>query len=789
MMNSTNSLSRFFSRVKGTLLLLVALFATIGIHAQTHVNKTFTACALNIDGLPQTFASINLNPDGPGSEGTQAIGRYIVDKGIDVLGLSEDFNYDGDLRVGLDGKYLMGSWSGRINVQGIFNNSIRFACDGLQFLVKNDGEKNMKNETRVSWNANNGKFTNGADELVTKGYRFYVVDLGNGVYVDFYILHMDAETDVADNEARASQLTQLCNAIRANSDGRPKIIMGDTNCRYTRDNIKSLLIDPLVSDGNEVKDAWIQLCQNGVYPSVKEVVNNPDGTYNTEGDMVVNDKLNPSDYISGEIVDKVIYINPDNSSLKLKANTIEFDCTGYQKDETSLLGDHVPVIVNFTIEGELPIVNLAPNEQSDFWEGESVESLQHDSDDKAYLFNVGNKTFITTANTCTVTDIENAVMWRFKPESNGIYTICHNNNERLYMYTVFGAGFAGIRTESATKFSVELSDTYKEGLAYKFKNDGRFFNVDTDKKNEYTAAKSSGNYNDWLLISDEQKQAYITYEKTYNTAKDLLDTAKDIFEDESELKDDLEQALLETMNTKYSTSESDTKKLQDIIDKIKNRQGYVVTITDGNKSGEYYYATLCLPWNAWVPQGVATYTGSFKQDSGDTRYITLNEYNNADKHINKKTVIPAGIGGYILKTTETGTFTFYKTEKLADDIDANCLKGNPSMENVMPTDTEKGNVYVLAKKDRGLGFYNLAANNAIKHNCAYIVIEPEKVTQIKRVSFLFDDMPTAIDKAEAAINANATAVYGVAGEQRSALRRGVNIVRMSDGTVRKVAVK
>ena len=168
----------------------------------------------------------------------------------------------------------------------------------------------------------------------------------------------------------------------------------------------------------------------------------------------------------------------------------------------------------------------------------------------------------------------------------------------------------------------------------------------------------------------------------------------------------------------------------------------------------------------------------------------MNEYNNADKHTNKKTVIPAGIGGYILKTTTTGTFTFFRTGKSADAPAAtNYLKGNPSMENVMPTDTEEGNVYVLAKKSQGLGFYNLAANNAIKHNCAYIVIEPEKVTQIKRVSFLFDDTPTAIDKAETAINADATAVYGVAGEQRSALRRGINIVRMSGGTVRKVAVK
>lgn len=783
MIISTNLLSRFLSRVKGTLLLLVALFATTGLHAQTTiVTKTFKACALNIDGLPQTFASINLNPDGPGSEGTQAIGRYIVDKGIDVLGLSEDFNYDGDLRVGLDGKYLMGSWSGRINVQGIFNNSIRFACDGLQFLVKNDGEKNMKNETRVAWNANNGKFTNGADELVTKGYRFYVVDLGNGVYVDFYILHMDAETDVADNEARASQLTQLCNAIRANSDGRPKIIMGDTNCRYTRDNIKSLLIDPLVSDGNEVKDAWIQLCQNGVYPSVKEVVNNPDGTYNTEGDMVVNDKLNPSDYISGEIVDKVIYINPDNSSLKLKANTIEFDCTGYKKDETSLLGDHVPVIVQFTIAGELPIVNLKPNEQSDFWEGESVESLQHDSDDKAYLFNVGSKTFITTASSCTETDIENAVMWRFKPESNGKYTICHNNNERLYMYTIAGKGYAGIRTYSATNFIVELSDTYKEGLAYKFKNDGRFFNVDTDKKNEYTAAKSSGNYNDWLLISDEQKQAYITYEKTYNTAKDLLDTAKDIFEDESELKDELEQALLETMNTKYSTSESDTKKLQGIIDKIKKLPSIDRKITS------VYYGTVCLPWNAWVPEGVTVYAAAAYTDKGDTRYVTLQKYTNPQGN-NGKNVIPANTG-FIIYSETPDTYTFIYTGKKANAPQSNLLSGNPEQNSVAQGDNN-GCVYGLANKSQGLGFYNLNSGQKIAANCAYIVLKPQEVTQVKRVAFIFDgeDIPTAINKAETAVNANATAVYGVAGEQRSALRRGINIVRMSDGTVRKVAVK
>ena len=107
------------------------------------------------------------------------------------------------------------------------------------------------------------------------------------------------------------------------------------------------------------------------------------------------------------------------------------------------------------------------------------------------------------------------------------------------------------------------------------------------------------------------------------------------------------------------------------------------------------------------------------------------------------------------------------------------------------TETALFMVYGLANYSQGLGFYNLNSDQNIAANCAYIVLKPQEVTQVRRVAFIFDgeDIPTAIDKAETGINANATAVYGVAGEQRSALRRGINIVRMSDGTVRKVAVK
>ena len=789
MMNSTNSLSRFLSRVKGTLLLLVALFATIGMHAQTDVNKTFTACALNIDGLPQTMAGITVNADGPGAAGTQAIGQYIVNKGIDILGLSEDFNYNGDLIVGLQNNYQMGTWRGRIDASGILS-GLHFNTDGLMFLLKNQNSsgQNMSysNETWVQWEESLGGLSNGANENVDKGYRFYTVNLGDNVKIDVYILHMNTAEGSAQIALQDRQLTQLANAILANGDGRPKLIIGDTNCRYTRNKVTDNLITPL-SKLYTIKDVWVERFQNGIAPAY---------TPNVDDDIEVSDKTNSKAYETGEIVDKIFYLNPKGGNLSFTLNDLVFDADNYKNGVGTLLGDHVPVIATFTISGTLSDENYTAATQPEFWVGEELASVASDKEAKAYIMNVGKRTFITD-NTPSETDINNAVKWRVTPggDTYTFYRKDANNKEwRIMMkYVILSGTKIGVFQEDngATNFNVypSTNGAYKFDAEYNLKN--HHFNVDG---NSYTGAENNSRttYNDWLFISEAQKNAYKAYEKAYDNAKGLLSdkSLSGLRDDEPELFEALEQVLLETTNTNYTTSAEDTQKLIDAYNNIKNRKGYDVIITEGNKSGDWYYATLCLPWNAWVPAGVATYTGSFKQDSGDTRYITLNEYNNADKHTNGKTVIPAGIGGYILKTTTTGKFTFYRTGKAADAPDAtNYLKGNPSMGNVMPTDTEEGNVYVLANMDRGLGFYNLAANNAIRHNCAYIVIEPEKVTQIKRVSFLFDDTPTAIDKAETAINANTTAVYGVAGEQRSALRRGINIVRMSDGTVRKVAVK
>ena len=163
--------------------------------------------------------------------------------------------------------------------------------------------------------------------MIRKGYRHYHANLGDDIEIDFYIMHMDADTDDKDNEARADQWKQLYNAIVANTNGSPIIVMGDTNCRYTRDDIRGLFIDPINQAGKyEVKDAWIEHCKNGIYPTLGS-------------DALMVDQLG---YKEGEIVDKVLYLNPTDGDCHIKA-------LNFNVDSEFTVSDHRPVIVTMEV--------------------------------------------------------------------------------------------------------------------------------------------------------------------------------------------------------------------------------------------------------------------------------------------------------------------------------------------------------------------------------------------------------------------------------------------------------
>ncbi len=299
---------------------------------RTMQESEFTAAALNVDGLPNTVAGITLNEDGPGSEGTKKISRYLAAKGYDVIGCSEDFNYNGSLMEALADSYSCGTIRATLSVSGIFS-GFPFDTDGLNLLWKNSA-CTASNESWTRWNQTTS--TDG-NQYVKKGYRHYDVKLADGSAIDVFILHMDAGDATASREA---QWQQLAEAVNATDSSRPKLVMGDTNSRWTREDISANFCARL-SKSLTATDAWVELCRNGRQPTT------------AMGDLT--DQSDPTDYAAYEVVDKVICVNPwigNTLQLVPQSFAIEQDYTYDSIDHdgnTAALGDHRPVVVTFKV--------------------------------------------------------------------------------------------------------------------------------------------------------------------------------------------------------------------------------------------------------------------------------------------------------------------------------------------------------------------------------------------------------------------------------------------------------
>ena len=538
--------------------------------------KSFSVCALNVDGLPNEIIGIKINPDGKGAEGATAIGTYLRASGVDIMALSEDFNYHDNLVNALGGGYNIGTYRGGISSEN-YKADVSFDTDGLEFIVKSPLK--FEEEQWTAWKQTYGKFENGSDELINKGYRFYTVDFGDGVVVDIYTMHMDADTDPQDNAARASQWEQLRDAILANPNGHAVIVMGDTNSRYTRDDILSLFIDPINAAGKyTVTDAWIDLCKNGEYPKLD----------NSETLVIPADKkTDPEAYRYYEIVDKVLFLNPVNpaNSTTLTANSITFDAARYQSADGELLGDHVPVIVNFTATYHSDPSTLNACSSDKWWNGEQIEG----NGQEVYIYNVGKKYFISHDTKPKVTDVNAAPTWFVRSQTKG-YTF-DSDKYRLHM-EYKGSWNTKIQENSgATTFTALLNDDAQnmEGeYVYKLVNtrnkllggtETRYFNIDTDGNSpKYSAAESKGSANDWLLISPKQKQTYDKYVELFDEAKSYL--GKEGLTEE--LRTDLDNTLEQTSQSYYLRSDEDIKALNDIIEKI-NKTATGLTIATETK--------------------------------------------------------------------------------------------------------------------------------------------------------------------------------------------------------------
>lgn len=320
-----------------------ALLSWDGGHYTIKNKGTFKAASYNVDGLPEkVLGVIPINDDGPGSDGTTAISQRLATDAWDIIAFQENFAYNSQLRSAMpDDVYQFGAYRG--TVTSLSSND----TDGLGFTTR-IATTTFANETIVEFEDSYGDITNGANTCVKKGFRYYTVTLKGGAIIDVYITHMNSKTDAGHISARQSQFKQLAEYIVAHDNGRPVLILGDFNARYTRDDFGTYFWANLGDKVNYFNDAWVELVDKydingnllyaaGEYPEY--------GTYS----LVVTEKYSSNNTVNdihcttqgGEVVDKILYINNPNSDVAIFANSFERDM-----DYTE--ADHTPVVSEFT---------------------------------------------------------------------------------------------------------------------------------------------------------------------------------------------------------------------------------------------------------------------------------------------------------------------------------------------------------------------------------------------------------------------------------------------------------
>ena len=314
----------------------------------TVTTGTFTACAFNVDGLPQKIDLITINGDGPGSTGTTTMAGIANNLGWDIIAASEDFEYDSELVAGLS-NYSHGTWRGSVSSAQLIKTA---DTDGLNFFWRNSTTSAAR-ETYVEYNDKEGGLTSGANTCIKKGFRHYevTVDKTNNVVIDVYITHMNTYSGSGNTESNAyvkavlSQLRQLRDYVLTNAKAnkRPAVIMGDTNMRYTRHDIKKNFLDVVAAYDNNagytVSDPWVEFHRGGVYPKWDALSRMTRFAFagDTENDIVCADNQ------KGEVVDKIWYINVPGAEVQLKATAHQNDVDNFRKSTSNVSYDGVMV--------------------------------------------------------------------------------------------------------------------------------------------------------------------------------------------------------------------------------------------------------------------------------------------------------------------------------------------------------------------------------------------------------------------------------------------------------------
>ena len=194
------------------------------------------------------------------------------------------------------------------------------------------------------------------------------------------------------------------------------------------------------------------------------------------------------------------------------------------------------------------------------------------NDQKAYIYNVATKTFIT-GKTATVKNIKDADVWTINGDKTRCFTCDNETKDHLFLGYIYifpvhqwHAEVSSNDKRTATDFTIVEDSTKNSYKLTKYKKitlngpQTAYFSVSGDR---YVASLEPSIDNDWYFISTDQKDVYTEYTSLFTEAASLLKNEK--LNDQENVLGAIKTALQETAKGTFDTSNADINTLKTTI--------------------------------------------------------------------------------------------------------------------------------------------------------------------------------------------------------------------------------
>ena len=228
---------------------ILMLEASLGVGASALEPKTgaVNVMTYNVSGIPVLGDYQGTQRALKGNARMAKIGEILNNEsGCDMIGTQEDFSHHDALAKAMPGYPYQTFSSGNAPLG-----------DGLSIFSKFP----VYNVKHTKWNKSYGILSGATDRLAQKGILSSVIEICDGVYIDFYVLHADAGDDSNSAEARADNFRQLAELINSRTYDRAVIVVGDFNSTFDRNQVDNLFINLVKPAG--LKDCWAEIYNNG----------------------------------------------------------------------------------------------------------------------------------------------------------------------------------------------------------------------------------------------------------------------------------------------------------------------------------------------------------------------------------------------------------------------------------------------------------------------------------------------------------------------------------------------